>query len=261
MRGVLKPALTLLAAVALAAPSSAGAELTQRGDLFISFRGGILPNALPRDNQAPIGLRLAGTIRTLSGERPPALRWIRMELNRGGRIDTAGLPVCPRRRIEVSTSAQALAACRGALVGDGEFAARTSFPEQDTSPADGRILAFNSRRGGHSVILAHVYGSEPAPSTRIIVFHIRRPGRGTYGTVLRGHLPVSLNRWGYLRHISLHLRRTFTHRGRTRSYISAACEAPPGFSGATFSFARASMGFEDGRILGSVLSRSCKVRR
>jgi hypothetical protein len=32
----------------------AGAELTERGDLFVSFQGGIEPNALPRTKLAPI---------------------------------------------------------------------------------------------------------------------------------------------------------------------------------------------------------------
>jgi hypothetical protein len=244
----------------LAIPPPAQAELTQRGNLFVSFEGGIAPAALPRQRPAPIAIEIAGTIRSLSGERPPALRAIRIELNRGGHLDTTGLPICPRRRIEDASDVHALEACRGALVGTGSYAARTAFPEQDLSPADGSILAFNSRVNGHDAILAHVYGSEPAPTTRIFFFHIRRPSQGTYGTALRGYLPPSLNRWGFLRHISLRLHRRYAYRGRIRSYVSAACEAPPGFPGASFSFARASMTFEDGRELFSVLNRSCRVR-
>ncbi len=46
--------VVLLAVCALAPFASvAGAELTERGDLFVSFQGGIEPNALPRTRLAP----------------------------------------------------------------------------------------------------------------------------------------------------------------------------------------------------------------
>ena len=44
------------------------------GALFVRFSGAITPSALPRQARAPIAVRLAGTVKTLSGERPPALR-------------------------------------------------------------------------------------------------------------------------------------------------------------------------------------------
>jgi hypothetical protein len=251
--------LVALAAGFAICASLAHAELTARGDLFVKFSGGIAPNALPRDSRAPISVSVAGTVRTLSGARPPALRRVSIAINRGGRLDATGLPVCRRSEIEPSTSREALARCGPALVGGGSYDADVAFPEQSAFPSHGRILAFNAIVGGKRAILAHVYGRKPVPITRIIVFHIRESS-GTYGTVLTGFLPAELNRWGYLNRISLSLHRNFTYRGRARSYLSAACEAPAGFPGATFPFARASMGFADGRTLSSTLTRSCKVR-
>jgi hypothetical protein len=239
--------------------SLAQAELTQSGDLFVSFSGGIDPGALPRRSLAPIAVRVAGKIRTLTGHRPPSLRQITIEINQGGRLDTHGLPVCPPARIEATSSEGALAACREALVGGGSFAAKVAFPEQTAFPSRGRILAFNSRSNGHRTILAHVYGAEPAPISRLIVFHLRH-GSGPYGTVLSGDLPETLIHWGYLKRISLSLHRLFTYRGRVHSYLSAACDAPPGFRSASFRFAHASMTFEDGRTLSSTLTRTCRVR-
>ncbi len=261
MRGGTKkigPVAVVAVVFALAA-SLAHAELIERGGLFVRFSGGIAPNALPREVRAPIAVSIAGTVRTLSGERPPALRRIVIEINRGGRLDTLGLPVCRRSQIEPSTSQEALATCGPALVGGGSYAAQVAFPEQTDFPSQGQILAFNAVVGGQRAILAHIYGTEPVPITRIIVFHIRDSG-GTYGTVLTGSLPVSLNRYGYVKRISLSLHRNFTYRGRARSYLSAACAAPAGFPGATFPFAHASMTFDDGRTLSSTLTRSCKVR-
>jgi hypothetical protein len=237
----------------------AQAELTARGDLFVKFSGGIAPGALPRDARAPITVSVAGTVRTLSGKRPPALRGISIAINQGGRLDAHGLPRCRRAQIEPSSTAEALARCGPALVGGGSYDAEVAFPEQSAFPSHGQILAFNAIVDGKRAILAHVYGAEPIPITRIVVFHVHETG-GTYGTILTGFLPASLNRWGYLKRISLSLHRNFTYRGQRRSYLSAACDAPAGFPGATFPFAQASMTFADGRTLSSTLTRSCKVR-
>ncbi len=251
-------ALVAIAAAAVLAPV-ASAELTARGDLFVRFSGGIAPDALPRDSRAPISVSIVGKVRTLSGERPPALRGISIAINEGGKIDSRGLPICRRAQIEPSSSAEAIDRCGSALVGRGRYDADVAFPEQSAFPSKGRILAFNARLNGKRAILAHVYGAEPVPITRIIVFRIHER-HGTFGTVLKGSLPASLNRWGYLRQIGLSLHREYTYRGQQRSYLSAACAAPTGFPGVTFPFAQASMSFADGRTLSSTLTRSCKVR-
>jgi hypothetical protein len=251
--------LATLAALFALGTSLSRAELVAHGDLFVSFRGGLVPTSLPRRSLAPIAVHIDARVRTLSGRRPPALRGIMIELNRGGVLDSRGLPSCPRPRIESSSSAQALAACGAALIGTGTYLARTAFPEQSTFPAAGRILAFNSVVDGRRAILAHVYGTVPVSIARIVVFEIRHR-TGTYGTVLRAELPPSVNRYGFVKQISLSLHRRYSYRGRPRSYLSAACSAPAGVPAAVFPFARASMSFADGRTLASTLTRSCRVR-
>jgi hypothetical protein len=249
-----------LAAMCSLLASYASAELVERGDLFVKFDGGIFPKALPRHVDAPITVSIDGTIKTLSGERPPALRFISIAINKGGKIDTKGLPTCHRAQLEPATAKQALDACRPALVGEGRYLAALALPEQTNFPLQGRVLAFNAVIDGKRAILAHVYGEDPVPNSRVLVFHIHKSG-GTFGTVLTASLPVSLNRHGYLRKISLNLRRTFVYGGRRHSYLSAACAAPAGFSSAAFAFARVGMTFEDGRKLASTLIRSCKVQK
>ena len=252
-------AVTLtLACFLLAAP--ANAELIERGDLFVRFQGGIFPAALPRHVHAPIGVSVDGTIKTLSGDQPPALRQISIAINRGGKINTRGLPTCHRSQIEPATRRQALEACRPALIGEGRYAAALALPEQTNFPLQGRVLAFNAVVDGGPAILAHVYGDYPVPSSRVFVFRIRR-SRGTFGTVFTANLPVSLNRHGYLKKISLDLRRDFVYRGQRHSYLSAACAAPAAFNGAVFPFVRVGMIFEDGRRLSSTLIRSCRVQK
>jgi hypothetical protein len=238
----------------------ANAELVERGNLFVKFSGGIEPTNLPRHSNAPIGVRVDGTVRTLSGDKPPALRFISIAINRGGRIETKGLPTCRRGQIEASSSAQALQTCGDALVGTGRYSAGVAFPEQDTFPISGGILAFNTVIGGERAILAHVYGRHPYPNSRIFVFHIRRSS-GTYGTVLTAALPASLNRNGYLKRIVLNLERDYVYRGRQRSYLTAACGAPEGLTVGVFPFVKVGMTFADGRKLASTLIRTCTVRR
>lgn len=250
---------TVVVVVLALLASYAQAELTARGDLFVKFNGGIAPNALPRDFRVPISVSVSGTVRTLSGDQPPALRRIAIAINRGGHLDTQGLPVCRRSQIEPSSTAEALAVCGPALVGGGHYTADVAFPEQSAFPSSGRILAFNAVIDGKRAILAHIYGRDPVPITRIVVFHIRESA-GTFGTVLTGALPASINRYGYVKRIELNLHRDYTYRGRAHSYLSAACAAPPGFPGASFAFAHASMTFEGGRTLASTLTRSCRVR-
>jgi hypothetical protein len=238
----------------------ANAELVERGNLFVKFSGGIEPTNLPRHSNAPISVRVDGTVRTLSGDKPPALRFILIAINRGGRIETKGLPTCRRGQIEASSSAQALSICGDALVGTGRYSAGVAFPEQDTFPISGRILAFNTVVDGERAILAHVYGRHPYPNSRIFVFHIRKSS-GTYGTVLTAALPAALNRNGYLKRIVLNLKRDYVYRGRKHSYLTAACGAPEGLTVGIFPFVKVGMTFADGRRLASTLIRTCTVRR
>ncbi|TMK55896.1 MAG: hypothetical protein E6G51_11875 [Actinobacteria bacterium] len=251
--------LVVLATALVFGASLANAELVERGDLFVKFSGGIEPTKLPRHEHAPITVRVDGTVKTLSGDRPPALRFISIAINRGGRIETEGLPKCRRSEIEASTSRRALAACGDALVGSGRYKAGVSFPEQSTFPLQGQILAFNAVVDGQRAILAHVYGNKPYPNSRIFVFHIHESG-GTFGTVLTAALPKALNRNGYLKRIVLNLRRDFVYKGKKHSYLAAACGAPTGFSVGVFPFVRVGMTFEDGRKLSSTLIRTCQVR-
>jgi hypothetical protein len=249
----------LCTTVLLVLAATVSAELTQKGNLFVRFDGGISPKTLPRHAQAPIAVRIEGTIRTPAGDSPPDLRRIRIALNREGRLDLYGLSKCRRRQLMATTPREALAACAPALVGSGGFTANTSFPDQPTYLLRGQILLFNSVSHRHASILAHIFQTDPVPITRFVVFTIRRQA-GTFGTVITGDIPEAVNRNGYLKSIYLNLQRRYRFRGRTHAYLSAGCPAPPGFPGASFPFAQASMTFEDGRTLASRLTRTCRVR-
>lgn len=237
----------------------ASAEVTQRGNLRVSFTADLTPKALPRRNAAPVAIRIGGRIVTTDGQGPPQLRRIQIQIDRHGRLDRSGLPACAVDRIQPSTNAEALRFCGGALVGEGRFSAKVTLPGQAPFPSRGRVLAFNANVGGRPAMLAHVYGTEPAPTSYTIPFLLSK-GNGRYGTVLTADLPPVASGSGSVTGLSMTLRRSFAYRGARRSYLSASCPAPSGFPGAVFALAKASFGFAGGRTLTSTLTRSCEVR-
>jgi hypothetical protein len=249
-----------MAAVALLIPASlALAEVTQNGTLRVSFEGKIAPHRLPRTEEAPVAVTLAGNIKTTDGTDPPQLRTIAMAINRNGRLDYKGLPRCNFHQIQPASTVEAKESCRRSLVGTGTFKANVALPEQSPFPSNGTILAFNGNLHGKPVIYAHIYGTEPLPTSFVLPFKIEQSSGG-YATRLIAELPQVAAEWGFVQGVSLTLQRNFTYRGKRHSYLSASCPAPKGFPGASFSFAKASFGFEDGRTLSSTMTRDCKAR-
>jgi hypothetical protein len=259
VRPRLRIGAALAAAVALLVAAPTRAELVAEGGLFANFQGDLRPKALPRHGVAPISVWVDGTIKTLSGESPPAVREIKIELNRYGVLDVEGLPTCPKASIATTNAEIALQRCKAALVGTGSFLAESEYPEQGSFPSSGRLLAFNGSEKGKPVLYAHVYGTKPLESTRIITFEISR-GHGSYGTILTGALPATLNPHGFIKKIGLSLHRKYRYRGERHSYLSAGCPAAKGFPGAVFPFARASLTFSDGRVLHGTMTRTCRAK-
>ncbi len=243
--------LATAAFACLHAASSSLGEVTQKGEVRVSVTGSMSPKALPRHGSAPIAVSVAGHIATVKRGALPKLKKISIALNRNGRIDSRGIPLCRLGHIEPSTTQQALAACGPSLVGEGSFSADVRIPEQSPFPSSGRVLAFNGVLRGRPVILAHIYGTEPVPTSYVLPFSIVS-AKGTYGTVLEASLPQVTGEWGYVTGIGLKL-----DRG---SYVSAGCPAPKGFPGAVFPFARTSFAFSGGLKLTTTLNRSCKAK-
>ncbi len=243
----------------LLAPSARG-EVAQKQGVRVAVEGRIDPARLPRRGAAPVAVTIGGRISSTAPGGPPRLRTIAIAINRQGRLSSRGLPLCRKGDISPSTTREALAACGRSLVGEGRFSADVRLPEQSPFPSQGRVLAFNGRFRGRPAILAHVYGTAPVPTSYVLPFLIRR-ARGTYGTILEASLPQVTGNWGFVTGVSMTLARRFTYRGRSRSYLAAACPAPPGFPGALFPLARTSFAFVGGPTLISTLTRSCRVKR
>ncbi len=235
-------------------------EVVQRGKLRVSFDGKLTPHTLPRKGSAPVKVSVAAKIAATDGGSPPQLRQMAIAINRNGHFDPqgpAGLP--PEGESSRPPPPTRSRPAAGSLVGEGRFSAKVLLSQQAPFPAEGKVFAFNGTLHGKPAILAHVYGTDPVPTSYTLPFEIA-PAKGTFGTVLRASLPGVTGESGYITGLSLTLGRSFSYRGRRRSYLSAGCPAPAGFPGAVFPFARASFSFAGKGSISSTLTRSCGAR-
>jgi hypothetical protein len=239
---------------ALALGSLSEAEVVQKGDVRVNFEGELTPKALPRTGQAPVHVSVGAKITALKESEPLRLKRISIAINSAGHFSPGVLPTCTVRDIQPSTTANALKACGPSLVGTGSFSAKILLSQQAAFPAGGKLYAFNGIYEGHPAILAHVYGSEPVPTSFTLPF-VLTSRKGELGTVLSASLAGLTGKAGYITGLSLNLGVT---NGRG-SYLTAGCPAPKGFGGATFDFAKATFDFGHADLT-STLTRNCKVR-
>jgi hypothetical protein len=249
-----------IALASLLAAGPAQSELSQSGNLRISFSGDFSPHSLPRDTPAPISVHVRGAIGTTDGTHPPPVRRVEIALNRNGRLTTEGLPSCPSARLQSTSSDTALDRCRSALVGRGSFGAAVEFPGVEPFPATGRALAFFGSRNGRPALLIHLYVTAPVQTTLVIALKISRQDEGQFGTVLAARIPSLAGGLGSVTEIDLTVGRTYRYRGERRSFLSASCAAPAGFTGGIFPLARGSFHFTGGRTVRTTLIRNCRVR-
>jgi hypothetical protein len=250
----------LLTLLGLLAAGLAQAELSQDGNVRISFSGGFSPHALPRDRPAPVTVHIKGAIDTTDGTHPPPVRRIQIALNRNGRLYTEGLPVCTEALLQSTSTATARQRCRPALVGRGSFGAEVEFPSTSPVFATGTMLAFYGKSDGRRAVILHLYATTPVQATFVLPLVISRRAKGVFGTVLSARIPVLAGGLGSVTKIDLTIGREYSYRGQRQSFLSASCAAPVGFSAAPFPLARGSFYFADGRRIDTTLARDCRVR-
>lgn len=256
-----RTAIAAVAAVAvLLTAATAGGELIQEGNLRVSFDGSFTPKSLPRDRPAPVTVAVEGAIATTDGSRPPVLQEVEIAINRNGLISTRGLPTCTTSQLQSTTTEQALERCRGARVGSGSFEARIDFTGAQPVPAHGKVLAFNGSVGGKPALLLQLYSESPVRIAFVVPLKIESRPKEKFGTVLSARLPTLAAGSATVTQIALKIGRTYGYRGQQRSFVSASCSAPAGFTAGIFAFARGSFRFSDGKTVRVALTRDCRVR-
>lgn len=253
------PVVSLLLLGILAASLAQG-ERAQRGNLIVSLNGGIVPRQLPRDRPAPVGIRLAGQVRTADDSPLPRVKRVELALAGRGLLFTRGLPVCRRAQLSAASSRQALERCGPALVGEGRLDAEVFVPHQAPFQIRTHLLAFNGRtRKGGAAIWVHAFTADP-PVSIVLPFIVRHRRGGDFRTALVIAIPSAVGSLPHLASFQITLSRRFSYRGKRRSYLSASCPIPPSFTAGFLSLARATYTLADGRRLRAETVRSCRAR-
>jgi hypothetical protein len=248
---------TLVALIACA--SLAHATVVQEGNLRITVLSQIQPYKLPRKGTAPIAVFVSGHLSAPHGGIPSQLQEMTVEVNRHGLLQSKGLPACPLKKIQPASTQRALAACKGALIGSGQFWAHIVLPDQGAYATHGRLLIFNGKRSGKPVIFTHIFTANPFFSSFVIPFSIQKIKGGAYGTKLTASLPQALGDWGYVDRIKLTLKRKYPYEGKELSYFNAGCPAPEGSKRTVYPLALASFAFADGSELAAKVEKACGV--
>jgi hypothetical protein len=256
---VVAVAAACLAALALIA-TLARADTQMVGTLVSSVQATLSPKKLPRSGRAPVSVQVDWKVSTTDGSEPPTLKKIAIEINRNGILDPTGLPACPYSKIQPASTQRALSNCRSSLVGKGSFSALAGLEGQERYLAKGKMIVFNAVEGGKPVLFGQIYSAYPFANSFVIVFKVKKAPRGTYGTTLTASLPANLRAWGNLTAISMRLSRNYSYEGKRRSFLSAGCPAPKGFSKAVFGLARTSFAFDGGPKVTSTITGDCTAR-
>jgi hypothetical protein len=250
--------VALLAALAGAGAGVARGERSQKGNLIVFLKGRLSPLALPRDRAAPVAVHLEGGLETDDRRLLPRVTRLELGLPAQGTLNTHGLPSCSARQLRDARPREALAACRGALVGRGRLQAEVNVPNQDPFGIDARVLAFNGRMGDGRAVILHAFAADP-PTVVVLPFRVRQ-GDGRFGLSLVADLPPALGPWPRLARFEITLSRRYRYRGEARSYISASCPLPESLTAGFFSLARADFTLAGGRQISIGFARSCRAR-
>jgi hypothetical protein len=220
-----KKILILAVAGLLVLAATAGALKVRVGELILNADGGFTPTALPKHTDAPITLHGGGKLSTVSGALPPIVETLDIEFDKHGSVQTLGLPVCQRGRLEATTVPQARANCPGSIVGKGFGKAIVAFPEQKPIPVSSPITIFNGPRvHGDPTVYAHAYTTVPAPTTFVIPVVIEKISNGVYGYRTKARIPKIAGGAGHPISGSLTIGRKWTFKGKKHSYVNARCE-------------------------------------
>jgi hypothetical protein len=194
------------------------------GNIVVDGDGGFSPTTLPKHGYAPIKLFGHGRISTADGSRPPILKQLTLWFDKHGAVETRGLPVCPKRKLVATTTAQARRNCSGAIVGTGFGEAVVDFPEQAPIAANSPLTLFNAPPvHGNPAVYAHAYTTVGGPSTYIVSVEIQKVHDGRYGFKTVANIPKIVNGYGTPISGRLKIGKTWRYKGKTLSYVNAGC--------------------------------------
>jgi hypothetical protein len=218
-----KVVAALITLIALTATATALAATVQAGNVIIEIEGGISPMKLSKKTPTPITLKIEGAVKTADGSHVPALKTLDLEFDKHGMINTKGLKTCSPSKLQATTTAAALAACKAELIGKGNVSAEIQLPEEAPFTAGGPLLIFNGPpQGGKPVLVMQVYAHVPAATTFVTEGVIGK-AHGIYGTSTLIKIPTIVAGQGSLTSFSATLHKTWSYKGKKQSLLYATC--------------------------------------
>jgi hypothetical protein len=215
---------TVLAVACAGVATAYKPTIIKEGNLELILNGGFAPKKLPKNKLAPIHLNVEGTINTLDGTRPPALREVIFEADKNGAINAKGLATCTLAKLKATETEVAKKACKPAIVGEGITNVMVQFPEQHAFIAKSKLLAFNGGvKGGVTTILIHAFLKSPVSAAVLTTVKVSKVHNGRYGTKSIAKIPVIAGGSGSVKEFQLKFFRTFTYKGKKQSYFLAKC--------------------------------------
>jgi hypothetical protein len=192
-KAILAAAVAACALVVAGSALAAGGEepvTVKVGNLELTANGGFAPSAISATKQTPIELKASGEVKEADGSHPPAAREIIIEGDKNAEVHTKGIPTCKSGQLQATTTTAALAACRSALIGEGQTTAQVAFAEQKPITVPSKLLLFNGgEKGGKITWFAHAYFSQPISGAIVTTVTITKHPNGPFGTLAVAKIP------------------------------------------------------------------------
>jgi len=204
---MLTMALGALIAISVAGIATAGGAqpvTVKAGNLEVTYNGQFTPSTLPKNKLAPISLQASGSIKTLDGTHPPALKEVILETDKNGAINTKGIPVCTSGKLQARDTKAAEKVCGKSIIGTGNTTVEVQFPEQRPVLVNSKLLVINGgTSGGKTTLFIHAYFSAPVTGAIVTTVKIQKVHNGRYGLKSVASIPKIANGAGSVKSFNL----------------------------------------------------------
>jgi hypothetical protein len=221
--------LTLISALAVAGIAAAVQSPVLNGPdgNTQSIAVSITPQKLSKKIAEPVTLDVTTATTTTNpaankGAPIPAVEAI-VDFPKGVQIFSKGYPTCDAGLLQNTSTEVALEQCKRAKIGSGEGTADLVVGSK-IFPVTTAITAFNGvPTGGKPVILLHTYSQSPIQTTIVLVGTVTNLNKEGYGPRLDVSIPLIAGGQGAITGFHVKIFKTFSYKGKKRSYVSATC--------------------------------------
>jgi hypothetical protein len=185
----------------------------------------ITPQKLSKTKPSPVTLDVTtatSSTTSANGVPVPAVQAI-VDFPKGMTIFSKGFPTCDAGVLQSTSTEAALEACKKAKIGGGTGTADLVVGSK-VFPVSTTITAFNGVPvGGKPVILLHTYSQSPVQTTLVLVGTVTSFNKQGYGARLDVTIPLIAGGAGAITGFHVKIFKTFSFKGKKRSYVSSTC--------------------------------------